>query len=81
MITVAGRRSNGRPAFRPYTRGAPRPAWMTAALAAAEAQHGPPVPTCICGHPITFGRGNPCVTCPACGWRTGSRIQPRAGAS
>lgn len=61
---------NGRPEFRPYVRKARRPAWMLAALKAAETRYGPPGPTCTCGKPIalTCGYG----TCGACGKRTGA---------
>jgi len=59
---------NGLAPTRPYTWRARRPAWMTAALAAAEAQHGPPVPTCLCGSRLPASR-DAYVTCPACGRR------------
>ncbi len=56
---------NGLPEFRPYIRGARRPAWMLAALETAEAQHGPPVPVCVaCGGTIS----HPFYRCHTCGW-------------
>jgi hypothetical protein len=61
---------NGLPAFRPYVRRAPRPAWMLAAIAKAEAEHGPPAPTCYCGQPVRLASGY--GTCGACGRKTGT---------
>jgi hypothetical protein len=60
------------PGHRPYVYGAPRPAWMARAIAAAEAQHGPPQPTCVCGHLLRSDDGSRGYygTCPACGYRT-----------
>ncbi len=60
---------NGLAPTRPYAWRAPRPAWMLAALAAAEAEHGPPRPTCLCGTVLGFHRGA-YATCPACGRRS-----------
>lgn len=56
------------PEFRPYVRNAPRPPWMAAAIAKAEAEHGPPVPTCWCGRVLIWHNGY--GTCPACGLRS-----------
>jgi hypothetical protein len=72
MTAGAARRAgpvtrNGLPATRPYRWRAPRPAWMQAALAAAEAEHGPPVPTCVCGTVLVFRRGTAYARCPGCG--------------
>jgi hypothetical protein len=53
-----------------YHYGAHRPAWMRAAIAEAEAQHGPPVPTCVCGQPLVFRKGACYATCAACGRRS-----------
>jgi hypothetical protein len=50
---------------RRYTYRARRTPWMLSALAAAEAQHGPPVPTCVCGQRLVIHGGN--VQCKACG--------------
>lgn len=49
-----------------YRYRARRPAWMARALAKAEAEHGPPVPTCVCGGALRFTRAQVAV-CPACG--------------
>jgi hypothetical protein len=65
---------NGRPPFRPYRRGAPRPAWMRTALAAAEAEHGPPVPTCLCGGTLDWRQSY--GVCPACGRGSGTNVTP-----
>jgi hypothetical protein len=74
MTAIAARRPgpvtrNGLAPTRPYVWRAPRPAWMLAAIAAAEAQHGPPVPACVCGQRLAFRRGSHYATCPACGRR------------
>lgn len=40
--------------------------WAQRAITAAEARHGPPEPTCICGRPVPDSRaryGAPCYTC------------------
>lgn len=58
----------GMPTFRPYRRGQ-SPAWAARVLAAAEAVHGPPSPTCVCGQPIHLVAGY--ATCPGCGYTTG----------
>ena len=63
-------RRNGVPT-RWYTwRGRARPPWATTAIASAEAEHGPPQPTCVCGAPITLvsGYGH----CKTCGYSTRS---------
>jgi hypothetical protein len=44
-----------------------RPAWMAAAIAAAEREHGPPVPTCVCGHRLVTPRHRMYARCPECG--------------
>jgi hypothetical protein len=47
-----------------------RPAypWAARAIAAAEAVHGPPEPTCLCGRPLLPERlsRNPAALCAAC---------------
>jgi hypothetical protein len=50
-----------------YTWRAPRRPWMHAALAKAEAEHGPPVPTCVCGHRLVTPRHRMYARCPECG--------------
>jgi hypothetical protein len=49
-----------------YRYRAHRPAWMHAAIAAAEAEHGPPVPTCVCGQRLVLRTGA-YARCTACG--------------
>lgn len=80
VIPVAGGRRNGLPPTRPYVWRAPRPAWMGRAITAAEATHGPPVPTCVCGQPIILGTRRT-ATCPDCGYRTTSSVAPGTGAA
>lgn len=75
MTAIAARQPgpvtrNGLAATRPYRWRAPRPAWMRAAIAAAEAQHGPPVPTCVCGTALAYRKGCAYTTCRACGRST-----------
>jgi len=61
---------NGLAPTRPYRWRDRRPAWMAAAIAAAEAEHGPPVPTCVCGARLAFRHGAQYATCTACGRRS-----------
>jgi hypothetical protein len=61
---------NGLAPTRPYRWRAHRPAWMRAAIAAAEAQHGPPKPTCVCGTVLVFRHAACYATCPDCGSRS-----------
>jgi hypothetical protein len=56
---------NGLPEFRPYIRGAARPAWMARAIRQAEQQHGEPYPMCLCGGRIDFHAGS--YKCQLCG--------------
>lgn len=60
---------NGLPLTR-YTWRAPRHPWHARAIAQAEAEHGPPEPTCVCGAPLTLvsGYGH----CKICGYSTAS---------
>jgi hypothetical protein len=40
--------------------------WADAVLAAADAEHGDPAPTCFCGQPLAWKDGR-AVRCPHCG--------------
>lgn len=59
---------NGLPAAGHYRWRAPRHPWHAKAIANAEAQHGPPQPTCVCGARLTLvsGYGH----CKTCGYST-----------
>jgi hypothetical protein len=64
--------TNGTRLGKPYVYRAPRPTWMVTALAHAQARYGPPVPTCPCGHRLTFVRNCAYGHCKACGWCAGA---------
>lgn len=49
-----------------YSYRARRYPWAQRVLAAAEAEHGPPVPTCEHGKPIPDARGRGVRRCPEC---------------
>jgi hypothetical protein len=56
---------NGLPESPAYEWRGRRYPWALAVLAAAEAVHGPPSPTCLCGQPVPGGTS--IRRCPACG--------------
>jgi hypothetical protein len=66
----------GKPESVPYQWRARTYPGAVAAIEQAEAEHGPPVPTCLhCGGRMRFGRGYPLGECEACG--VASAEEPR----
>lgn len=57
---------NGLPEIPRYAWRARTYPWASATIAFTEAQHGPPVPVCLCGHPLTYS-SNGARRCGACG--------------
>lgn len=80
MASRRGLRTAGLPPGQPVPRYAWRARsypWAQRVLAAAEAEHGQPEPTCLCGAVVTYRDGR-IVRCGACG-RTPRDLADLAG--